>query len=695
MSLGTMNKKGAVERMRKLRKIIDYHRTLYNTFDAPEISDAAFDTLKNELEELEHKFPTLVTPNSPTQIVGGAPLPKFEKVFHETPMLSFNDAFSEEEMNEWAERVDRYLQDNTFRSLKNSGFYCELKIDGLAIELIYEGGLLVRALTRGDGKIGEDVTQNVATISSIPQKLEQMGAWKIPRHLVVRGEVFINLKELKRINAAQEKKGLKPYANPRNLAAGSVRQLDPKIASSRRLESFQYEIASSLGVGLKTHEEKHKALASWGFFVNPHNRFEKDMKGVFAFRDEWEKRRGKLPYEIDGVVAIINDNNIFVSAGTVGKAPRGAIAYKFSPREAATVVLEIKVQVGRTGVLTPVATLRPVEVGGIVISHATLHNEDEIRRLGLKIGDTVIVSRAGDVIPKVTKVLPELRTGREKEFHMPARCPVDGSHVVREGVLYHCGNSACGARHREALYHFVSRKAFNIRGLGEKVIDRFLDEGLIADAADIFTLRKGDIIALPRFGEKSADNILKETEERKTVTLPRFLFGIGILHIGEETAFVLAEKIANHKSKITKPTDVLKACGKLSLEDLETIPDVGPKVAQSVYHWFHDKKNLDFLRRLEKAGVRITDYSAHRRIPITSYAFSGKTFVLTGVLETMSRDEAKERIRSLGGSMSGSVSSKTDYVVAGEEPGSKYEKAKKLGVTIIGEKEFLKMMKKG
>lgn len=679
----------AKERIGKLRRLIQYHRALYNTFDAPEISDAAFDTLKNELEELELAFPDLVTPDSPTQTVGAAPLEKFVKVPHETPMLSFNDAFSEEEMREWEERVDRYLRENSRFALAGAGFYCELKIDGLAIELVYERGALVRALTRGDGRIGEDVTQNVMTIPTVPKKLEELGERKVPPHLVVRGEVFIGTKELARINAAQEKKGLKPYANPRNLAAGSIRQLDPSVAAARRLESFQYEIASDTGFPIMTHEEKHRLLASWGFTVNPHNRFERDIAGVFAFRDEWEKRREKLSYEIDGIVAIVNENKVFDAAGVVGKAPRAAIAYKFSPREAATVVESIRVQVGRTGALTPVAVLRPVEVGGIVITHATLHNEDEIRRLGLKVGDTAIVSRAGDVIPKITRVLPELRTGREKEFRMPKRCPVDGSPVVRDGALARCGNPNCGARHRELLRHFVSRNAFDVRGLGEKVLDRFLDEGLIADAADIFALREGDIAALERFGERSAENIVREIAAKKKVPLPRFLFALGILRVGEETARTLARAISDLRSAVSKPTEITDAMSAFTVEGLQELPDVGPKVAESVYAWFHDAKNAGFLKRLTRAGVSVL---AEKRSG--KGTLSGKTFVLTGTLEEMTRDEAKERIRAQGGAVSSSVSAKTDYVVAGADPGSKYEKARKLGVKVIGEKELLGLLGK-
>ena len=676
-----MKKHDAQKRISKLRKLLEYHRALYHTFDDPDVSDAAFDALKNELEDLEKKYPEFGKNDSPTQKVGGEVLEKFEKVRHETPMLSLNDAFSESEMEEWVSRLERYL--SLFSgSIRKSSFYCELKIDGLAVELIYEKGVLVQGSTRGDGKVGENVTENLRTIPSIPQKLEKMGKWDIPDHLVVRGEIFIEQKNFERINREQEKKGLKLYANPRNLAAGSVRQLDSKITASRGLRAFQYDIAAYSSGRFETHEEKHKALASWGFEVNPHNKRVDSLDQVFVFRDAWEKKREKLAYEIDGVLAILDDNALFERAGAVGKAPRGAVAYKFAPREATTRVLNIKVQVGRTGVLTPVAELDPVRVGGVVIAHATLHNADEIKRLGLKIGDTVLVSRAGDVIPKITKVIPELRDGKEKSFHMPKRCPVDDAPVMSDGVLFRCSNKGCGARHKKSLYHFVSRGAFDIRGLGKKLIDKFLDEGLIADFADIFLLEKGEIEILERLGEKSASNIVEEIASKKEITLPRFLYSLGILHVGEETAHLLAEEVFGKAKRIT---DLVKVMNKIKAEDLEEIQDIGPKVAESIYTWFQDVRHKELLKRLEGAGVKL------RFIKEKKGVLEGKTFVFTG---SMSRElgEAKERVRSLGGSVSESVSKKVDYVVSGENPGSKREKAEELGITILDEKGFERLL---
>jgi DNA ligase (NAD+) len=699
----------AQERIVRLRKTIDHHRYLYHVLDREEISDAALDSLKKELFDLENKFPQFITPDSPTQRVAGMPLKEFKKVRHETRMTSFNDAFSEEDMEAWFTRLQNYLKtENTpdFMSAGNrkkiNAFYCELKIDGLAIELEYEDGVLVRGSTRGDGMIGEDVTQNLRTVEAIPLRL--LGADAVaenlkkasldpkiydlyPRRLVVRGEVFLTKKEFARINIAQEKNGAKPYANPRNIAAGSIRQLDPAVTASRRLDSFEYDIVTD--IGQTYHEEVHLILKAFGFKTNPNNKPAKDMREVFTFRDYWAKHRERLDYEIDGTVAIVNDNTVFTRAGIIGKAPRAAMAYKFSPREATTVVEDIKIQVGRTGALTPVAVMRPVNVGGITITHASLHNADEIGRLGLKIGDTVIVSRAGDVIPQITKVLTELRTGHEKAFRMPDRCPVDGSKVVRDGVAYRCSSPMCGARHRELLYHFVSRGAFNIDGLGPKIIDRFLDEGLISDAADIFTLEKGDVMALERFGEKSAENITEEIAAKRKLPIGRFLYSLGILHIGEETAILLAKSFAfPEKNDVIAISDILKTLKNLSLDELQNVKDIGPKVAQSIHEWLREPRNIGFLERLEKAGVMVT---AEPRIA-GSEKLKGKTFVLTGTLASLSREAAKEKIRALGGDPSESVSTRTDYVVAGAEPGSKYEKAKKLGVKILEEAEFLKML---
>jgi DNA ligase (NAD+) len=717
-----MTKENAKKRIEKLRVEINRDRYAYHVLGKSLIPDEALDSLKKELFDLEQEFPDLITPDSPTQRVAGKPLKEFKKVRHDEPMLSFNDAFSEEDMKAWLGRLRNHLQaqtnaDSTLTnaeklprksalSPRSSAFYCELKIDGLAIELIYENGAFVQGATRGDGTVGEDITQNLRTIEAIPLKLlepeevaanlKKLGlqptAYRLqPTRLVVRGEAFLTKKEFNAINKEQIKKGLKPYANPRNVAAGSIRQLNPKITASRRLDSFEYDVITD--IGQKTHEEEHLLLKAFGFKTNPNNRPAKTLKDVFEFRDYWAKHREKLDYEIDGIVVVVNDNKTFDAGAVIGKAPRAAIAYKFSPREATTVVQGILVQVGRTGALTPVAVMRPVNVGGVTITHATLHNADEIKRLGLKIGDTVIVSRAGDVIPQVTEVLKSLRTGKEKEFKMPARCPVDSSKVIRDGVIYRCSNKNCGARHRESLYHFVSRGAFNIEGLGPKIIDRFLDEGLIVDAADIFTLEEGDIAALERFGEKSAENIAEEIESRKIVSLPRFIFSLGILHVGEETSALLArhvmENVKRDKGEI-KIKNIMAHMSRVSLDNLQTIPDVGPKVAKSIYDWFREARNARLVEKLDAAGVQIETPALKPK----SQKLKAKVFVLTGGLESLEREDAKEKIRELGGDVSESVSKKTDYVVAGSEPGSKYEKAKRLGIQVIDEDEFLRMIGK-
>ena len=681
---GLISKKYAEERIGQLKKIIGKYRYERLTLNKEVISPEAEDALKKELFDLEQEFPEFVTPDSPTQRVGGEPLKQFKKVRHDERMLSFNDAFSKEDVNDWLERLSNFL------GRKISGpFYAELKIDGLAIELVYENGILVQGSTRGDGEVGEDVTQNLKTIEAIPLALTNATV-NFPEKLTVRGEVFLNRKEFDAINREQVKKGLKPYANPRNVAAGSIRQLDPKVTASRKLDSFQYDIVTK--IGQKKHSEEHEILHKLGFRTNTNNKICATINDIFEFHEYWSKHREKLPYEIDGIVIIADDNSVYDSAGVIGKAPRAAIAYKFSPKEATTVVEDIKVQVGRTGALTPVAVMRPVNVGGVTIAHASLHNADEIKRLGLKIGDTVIIRRAGDVIPQVTKVIEELRTGKEKEFKMPMRCPIDGSKIVQDGVIYRCSSKLCGARHRESLYHFVSRSAFDIRGLGPKIIDRFLDESLISDAADIFELKEGDIAALEQFGEKSAEKIVKEIESKKKAALSRFIFSLGILHVGEETSQLLAEQaiekleIRNSKLEIA---DILKYFKNLSITELQNIHDIGPKVAESIQSWFREARNAKLLEKLDDAGILIE--AVKRRAGGTR--LKGKTFVITGSLESMPRDEAKEKIRQLGGDVSESVSKKTSYVVVGSEPGSKYEKAKELGVQTISEKELLEFLK--
>lgn len=671
----------AQERIEKLKQLINHHRYQYHVLNKQEISDEALDSLKKELFDLEQQFPSLITPDSPTQRVGGEALDAFKKVRHETRMLSLNDAFSEQDMQDWLKRFNEYIGKQGEKTYSGA-FYADLKMDGLAVELVYQNGIFTQGSTRGDGEVGEDITQNLKTIEAIPLTIEPK------EKVVIRGEAFITKAEFNRINKEQEKKGEKRYANPRNLVAGSIRQLDPKITASRKLDFHAYFISHSKA-SIKTKGEEYALLAALGFKVAREGKLLKNLEEVFAFHTEVNKQRKKIAYEIDGIVVTVNDQQLFDLAGVIGKTPRGAIAYKFPAVEKTTTVENIVVQVGRTGALTPVAVLTPVEVGGVIVKHATLHNADEIKRLGLMIGDTVIVSRAGDVIPKITKVLPELRPKTAKEFVMPKRCPFDDSSVVFDGVIARCPNAQCGARHREQLYHFVSRGAFNVDGLGPKIIDRFLDEGLISDAADLFSLEAKEIEVLPRFGAKSAQNIVSELAERKQgIPLAKFIYSLGILHVGEETALALAKEITNDKSPIVDPKSLLSAFLQFTLNDLQSIPDIGPKVSQSIFDWFRDARNTELLQKLHAVGIIFSK----EKLVVSGGRLTGSTFVLTGTLEKMSRDEAKEKIRSLGGAISESVSKKTTYVVAGAEAGSKLEKAQKLGVKILSEEDFLKMI---
>jgi DNA ligase (NAD+) len=655
-----MDKKEAKQRIEKLRKTINHHRYLYHVLDKQEISDPALDSLKKELFDLEQKFPELITLDSPTQRIGGKPLEKFEKVKHAQPMLSFNDAFSEQDMEDWMKRISKLL---TSKEKSEIDFFCELKIDGLAIELIYRKGVLKTGSTRGDGAVGEDISQNLKTIEAIPLKLRQS------EEAVVRGEVFIPKKVFKKFKDK--------YANPRNLAAGSVRQLDPKITASRKLDSFIYDLTSDQ---VETHQEKHKTLKQLGFKINPYNKYCKSLSEVFKFHNHIQKIREKIPYEIDGIVVIVNSNKIFEKLGTVGKAPRGAIAFKFPGKQITTLVEDIKVQIGRTGALTPVAHLKPVALGGVTISRATLHNEDEIKRLGVKIGDTVIVSRAGDVIPDIIKVLPDLRTGKEKEFKMPNQCPVCGGKVKRlKGeALTRCLNKNCFAQRKEYFYHFVSKSAFDIEGLGPKIIDQLMDNNLVSDPADLFELKEGDLLPLERFAQKSAENLIEAIGAKKEISLARFVYALGIRNVGEETALDLAK----HFSSLGRIKEA-------KFPELEKIQDVGPIVAQSIYQWFREKRNIEFLEKLKKANIRI---SLPVKVSSAKQKLRDKTFVLTGGLERMTRDEAKEKIRELGGDISESVSKETDFVIVGSEPGSKFQKAKKLGIKILNEKQFLALI---
>lgn len=716
-----MTKEEAKKRIEKLKEEINHHRYLYHVLDRQEISVEALDSLKKELFDLENKFPDLITSDSPTQRVGGKPLAYFKKVSHSVPMLSLNDAFSEEEMRAWQERLKKILPSKI--SLE---FYCEPKLDGLAVTLEYEDGIFKVGSTRGDGFTGEDVTQNLKTIEAIPLKINHpvpvgrgisfgesffgsfhprfkergipvakritTGFSNFPSHLEIRGEVVLTKEEFARINREQKKKGLPLYANPRNVAAGSVRQLDPRITASRRLDFYAYQLVTDLGQ--KTHEEEHQLLKKLGFKVNKESKKINSLERVFAFHKYLEQERKKLKYEIDGLVVIVNNNEQFKILGVVGKAPRGAIAFKFTPQEATTIVEDIKIQVGRTGVLTPVAFLKPTKIGGINVSRATLHNMTEIKKLGLKIGDTVIVSRAGDVIPQITKVLVNLRQRKEQFFKTPEYCPICQHKVYQDegGIIIRCLNENCPARKQERIFHLVKRGAFNIQGVGAKILNRFLDEGLIQDAVDLFTLEIGDIAGLDRFGEKSAQNIINAIQKAKKITLPRFLFALGINHIGEETANLLTQeiqrKVFTGKGEILKMEDFINFYQNLSLDDLQKITDIGPKVAQSIYHWFHNQKNIDFLRKMKKVGIILV-------IPKTKFReqkLKGQTFVLTGTLTSLSREIAKQRIQELGGEVSESVSRKTSYLVVGDKPGIKYEKAKKMKIKILQEKEFLNLI---
>jgi len=672
-----MDKKQASERIKKLREVINHYRYLYHVLDRQEISEAALDSLKKELFDLEQKYPELITPDSPTQRVGGKPLEKFGKVLHPKPMLSFNDAFSEEDMKEWEERIKKLLSKEEAVRLN---YFCELKFDGLAIELIYEGGILKKGSTRGDGLVGEDITQNLKTIEAIPLRLAEPAQFKnyLKGEIVVRGEALVSKKEFERINKEQEKNGLPKYANPRNLAAGSVRQLNPAITASRQLDAYLYDLVSDLGQ--KNHREEHKILKELGFKTHEGTKFCRDLEEVKEYYNLWRQKRETLPFEIDGIVVQVNDNKIFEKLGVVGKAPRGAIAFKFPLKQAETIVEDIRVQVGRTGAITPVAHLKPVSIGGTTITRATLHNEDEIKRLGVKIGDTVIVGRAGDVIPDVVKVLKELRTGREKNFKMPENCPACGTKLEKRAgeVVWRCPNPSCQARQKRYLYHFVSKKAFDIDGLGPKIIDQLVENNLVADPSDFFELEEGDLLPLERFAEKSAKNLIEAIRKRKEISLPKFIYALGIKGVGEETAYLLAEKFGS-----------LENLRKAGLTELQSVKDIGPVVAESIFQWFKKKKNKDLLEKLNKAGIIIQE---KERIKPKSEKLKGKTFVLTGALKSLTREEAKRKIRENGGDVSESVSRQTDFVVVGENPGSKLERAQKLGIRTITEEEFLVLL---
>jgi len=665
-----MNKNDAKIRIEKLRKEIEHHRYLYHVLDQQEISDAALDSLKHELYQLEQQFPRLITADSPTQRIGGRPLDKFNKVTHSRPILSLEDVFSISELAKWREKNHK-LAPGPY------DYYCELKLDGLTVVLTYQDGLLTGGATRGDGRVGEEVTQNLKTIESIPLKLNHLPKIKLPKIFEVRGEVVMTKKVFERINKEQKQKGELIFANPRNVAAGSIRQLDPKITAARNLECLAFEIITD--IGQKTHQQVHQLLNELGFKTNAHNQYCQDLDGVERYLTKWSAARANLDYQTDGVVVVINDMAIQKKLGHVGKAERWMAAYKFPAEQATTVVQDIQVQVGRVGTLTPVAILKPVTVAGSTVSRATLHNQDEINRADIRIGDTVIIQKAGDVIPDIVKVLPKLRTGKEQKFKMPSRCPICQSPVIKPAgeVNHYCSNKNCFAVEQEKIIHFVGKAGFNIEGLGPKIIEQLINEGLVADAADLFSLTKGDLEPLERFAEKSAGNSIMAIQTAKKISLAKFINALGIRHVGEATAVELADNFGSLPK--------LQAAG---FAELEAIKDIGGIMAKSIYDYFRDKDNQHFLKKLAAAGINI----ASAKLPVQG-KLNGQVFVLTGTLKALERSVAKEKIRSWGGAVSESVSRKTDYLVAGESPGSKYEKAKQLGIKIITEKEFLNLLK--
>lgn len=656
------------KRVEKLRETIEHYRYEYHVLNNEAISAEALDTLKDELVKLEEAYPEVRTPDSPTQRVAGEPLKEFKKVTHKVTQWSFNDAFNEDDIRAFHDRVVRAL-DGVVPT-----YTCELKIDGLKIVLEYEKGILKTAATRGNGVVGEDVTMNVRTIESVPLKLKR------PVDILVEGEVWMSKKHFAALNKERAKLGEPLFANPRNVTAGSIRQLDPKIAASRKLETFIYDIAQSGERVPETQSKELEYLRDLGFKVNSNFKHCNTIDEVIAFWKKWIKDAPKQDYLIDGVVVKVEEKKYQETLGYTGKAPRFGTAFKFPAEQVTTVVEDIQLQVGRTGVLTPVAHLRPVLVAGSTVSRATLHNEDEIKRLDVRIGDTVIIQKAGDVIPDIVSVVKEMRTSKEKPYIFPTIVPACGGDGRIERIpgqaAWRCVSKDSYIQQKRRLHHFASKIAFDIDGVGPKIIDAFLDAQLITNAADLFSLKKGDILQLPRFAEKSVDNILEAIEKARTVALPRLIISLSIPHVGEETAYALAE----HFPTIQDIADA-------TINDLYNIKDIGEVVAQSLVDWFKDKNNKAFLKQLLKE-VTVTNS------PIKKQAgkLVGKSFVLTGTLATMSRDEAKQKIRALGGDVSGSVSKNTTYVVAGESAGSKEEKARELGVSILTEDQFLAMI---
>ena len=664
------NNKDIKDRIISLREKISRLQEEYHVYDNPSVSDEVYDSLLRELRTLEKKYPLLVSSvDSPTERIGGKPLDSFQKIKHRTRMVSLNDVFSYDEVKDWQNRISKLTKGKL-------SYFCELKLDGLSTSLIYENGNLIRGATRGDGLVGEDVSQNVKMIYDIPLKLKG----DIPSFLEIRGEVVMSKKTLGILNKKQEKLGKNIFANTRNAAAGSLRQLDPNIVKERNLNFFAWDLIldeeDEKKLNIKNHSEEHEYLKKLGFKTPLLEKKAKNLDEVFTFLEEVEKMRQDLPISTDGLVVSVDDLEIRDNLGIVGKSPRHSVAYKYQAEKAITVLRDIKVNVGRTGVLTPVAHFDGTLIAGSMVSKATLHNLDQIRRLDIKIGDTLVVQKAGDVIPEVVEVIKDIRSGKEKEFKMPEFCPVCGSKVEQKNsrgedksVAYYCLNKKCDAQNSRSLNHFVN--VFEIYEIGPKIIDRLKDEGLISDATDLFVLDKSDLAGLERFGLKSAENIINSINNHKKVPMWRFIYALGIPQVGEQTAHDLVDYF--------KTLDKIKNA---SIEDISFVSNIGPVVSENIFNYFRDKHNIDFIDKLFKNGVSIEKEKK------TEKSFTGKTFVLTGTLPSLSREEAKKIITEKGGKVSSSVSAKTDYLLAGNEPGQKYKEAEKLKIKIISESEF-------
>ena len=665
-----MEKKAAQLKIAKLRELINYHNYRYYVLDDPEVSDAEYDSLMKELEALEREYPDLITPDSPTQRVGGAVLSGFQAVTHAIPLLSLANAYSQEELDSFDRRVRELLS-------SPPRYTAELKIDGLAISLLYRDGVFIRGATRGDGQTGEDITNNLRTIRSIPLKLRE----PLAGDLEVRGECYMDKRAFEQLNKAQEEKGEKLFANPRNAAAGSLRQLDPKVTSERQLNVFLYGLGYSDALPPDSHYETLQWLSSLGFRTNPETQVFDSIDGVKEFIQYWHEKRESLPYDIDGIVVKVDSRVQQELLGTTAKSPRWAVAYKFPAMQKTTKVEDIIVQVGRTGAVTPLAILEPVFIAGSTVSRASLHNEDYVKEKDIRIGDTVVIQKAGDIIPEVVRSVPELRDGSERVFQMPQSCPACGTRLVREAgeAVWRCDNSQCPAKLVEGLVYFASRDALDIEGMGPAVVQQLVDAGLVKNPADIFKLTKEQLLGLDRFGERSAAKLVASIEEAKGRGLARLLTALGILHVGTQTAASLAAYFGSMEKLVTATED-----------QLAQVPDIGPVVASSISAFFQNPKNIQLIEELKKLGVKMDEPKQSR-----GEAFSGKTFVVTGTLSQFSRKEAKDAIESLGGKTTESVSKNIDYLVVGEKPGSKLDKARELGISILDEQQFIDMLTEG